>query len=102
MSAAEELAQLRKRIDELDEELVHLLARRFAVTADIGQLKTVQGLASADPQREADHLSHIGEIAKQDGLEPEFVQSLLQKIMTEVVRRHNEIEAASRGYGYEL
>ncbi len=92
MSAAEELAEHRRLIDEIDESLVQLLARRFEVTADIGQLKTAAGLAAVDKQREAEHLAHVGNMAEQAGLDPEIAQMVLQQIIAEVVRRHGEID----------
>ncbi len=91
MSASEELAEHRKLIDEIDESMVRLLARRFEVTADIGQLKTAAGLAAVDEQREDAHLAHIGKVAEQAGLDPEIAQMVLRQIIAEVVRRHIEI-----------
>jgi chorismate mutase/prephenate dehydratase len=38
------LASLRSEIDRLDQELVHLLNRRAAIVAQIGQVKNDQGL----------------------------------------------------------
>lgn len=47
-----ELARARASIDNLDAALVHLLAERFKITRQVGQLKASLGLAPADPARE--------------------------------------------------
>ncbi len=97
MSAAEELAKYRAHIDEIDESLVRLLAQRFEVTTDIGQLKMSAGLDAVDEQRETERLARVAEVAKEAGLDPEFAQSLLRQIIAEVVKRHNEISDQAHG-----
>jgi len=83
-----ELAQLRGQIDTLDAELLDTLARRFAVTDQVGQLKARQGLASVDPQREQQKLQHLRRLASEKGLNDEFIQQLFQHIFNEVVKNH--------------
>src|SRR5262249_45515190 len=46
------LASLRSEIDRLDQELVHLLNRRAAIVAQIGQVKNDQGLEVWSAARE--------------------------------------------------
>ncbi len=48
------LAYLRGRIDEVDDELAVLLARRMALTAAVQDHKEVGGHAGRDPEREAE------------------------------------------------
>ena len=48
------LAYLRGRIDEVDDELAVLLARRVALTAAVQDHKEVGGHAGRDPEREAE------------------------------------------------
>lgn len=50
----EPLAYLRSRIDDVDDELAVLLARRVALTGAVQDLKEVGGHAGRDPQREAE------------------------------------------------
>ena len=44
------LREQRVRIDELDEQLICLLAERFEITKTVGELKTKAGLPAADPK----------------------------------------------------
>ncbi len=46
------LENLRKNVDEIDEELVELLIRRMAVSKKIGVIKAKAGLPIADAARE--------------------------------------------------
>ena len=53
-SGDDPLAYLRGRIDEVDDELAVLLARRAALTAAVQDHKEVGGHAGRDPEREAE------------------------------------------------
>ncbi|HCB34030.1 MAG TPA: chorismate mutase [Acidimicrobiaceae bacterium] len=86
-----ELDRHRRQIDEIDESLVGLLARRFGVTAEIGRYKAANGIAPADARREAEHLTRMRAVAERAGLDPDFAERILRELMAEVVRRHDEI-----------
>jgi chorismate mutase len=83
-----ELADLRKQIDQIDAEIMAVLARRFAVTAKVGELKARHGLNSVDPVREQEKLLLLCKLAKEHGLNANFVQSLFQHVFNEVVKNH--------------
>jgi chorismate mutase len=55
------LAYLRGRIDEVDDELAVLLARRVALTAAVQDHKEVGGHAGRDPEREAEIVQRMAE-----------------------------------------
>jgi chorismate mutase/GNAT superfamily N-acetyltransferase len=55
------LAYLRGRIDEVDDELAVLLARRVALTAAVQDHKEVGGHAGRDPGREAEIVQRMAE-----------------------------------------
>lgn len=52
MGAMEELMKLRKKIDELDMELLNLLNRRMELAREVGQVKAAHHLCLFDPRRE--------------------------------------------------
>ena len=56
------LDTLRRRIDELDEELVRLLSERAACALEIGHEKKLAGLEIYQPSREAEVLAHVQSI----------------------------------------
>lgn len=80
------LAALRARIDRLDAELVDLLARRFEVTAEVGEHKRRTGMPPADTQREAAQVARLRRLAEEAGLDPAFTEKLLRLIIDEVIR----------------
>ncbi len=86
-----ELLQLRDSIDRIDEEIIAALARRFAVTQQVGQLKARHDLESVDPVREQEKLQRLRSQAEQYGINADFVRGLFQQIFDEVVKNHRHL-----------
>ncbi len=61
MGGVEEIAELRRRIDELDREFLRLLDERVMVARKIGRVKGSLGLNVRDPEREREVLERAGE-----------------------------------------
>jgi len=89
-----ELRLLRASIDNLDAALVHLLAERFKCTQKVGKLKAAHQLPAADPNREAEQIKRLRQLAEEADLEPQFAEKFLNFIVQEVVRHHKLIAAA--------
>ena len=86
-----ELLRLRQSIDNMDAALVHLLAERFKITQQVGELKAAHGLPPADPDREVEQIARLRALAEQSHLDPEFAEKFLNFIVAEVVRHHEAI-----------
>lgn len=86
-----ELARLRASIDNLDAALIHIMAERFRITQKVGLLKAAEGLPASDPDREADQIARLRQLAEESHLDPEFAEKLLAFIVSEVVRHHDAI-----------
>lgn len=84
------LQALRAEIDLLDDELVRLLARRFAVTREVGRLKAREDLPAVDADREAAQQQRYRRIAAASGLAPELVAGVFRQVIDEVVREHRQ------------
>lgn len=97
MTEHPELNRLRASIDNMDAALIHLLAERFKITQQVGVLKAREGLPPADPQREARQIARLRSLAEQSHLDPEFAEKLLNFIVSEVVRHHEQIRDAQAG-----
>ena len=82
------LREHRARIDELDEQLICLLAERFEITKTVGELKAETGLPAADPQREKEQIARLHEIARNEGMDPVFGEKVFRLIVDEVIRHH--------------
>jgi chorismate mutase len=85
---AEELAELRHTIDNLDAAIVHLLAERFRCTKTIGALKARHDMASQDPRREAAQVMRMRDLAARSKLDPEFAQKFHAFVVREVIDNH--------------
>jgi chorismate mutase len=87
----EVLAGYRRRIDELDAELMTLLAERFDITKAVGAYKARTGLAPADPERESQQVARLRAIAEEVGMDPAFSENVFRLIVDDVIRHHERI-----------
>ena len=89
-AAMSDLDRLRGRLDELDAGLVELLAERFSLSRQVGELKRSNDLAPRDGEREARQMQRIRELAREHGVSPELAESLLRLIVDAVVVEHEK------------
>lgn len=87
----EQLLEVREKIDQVDRQLVLLLAERFGLTSTVGHLKANSDLEAVDPQREAQKLQTLRTLAQEQDLNPDLVADLFTRIMAEVVQNHRRI-----------
>lgn len=87
----EKLEDLRKRIDEIDDQLVDLVSQRIDLAGDILEKKEKAGKKIRDPGREQRVLEKVREKAKGEDLDPEFVESLTRLIISETAGRQEEM-----------
>lgn len=91
-----ELERMRNSIDNMDAALVHLLAERFKITQQVGELKARHGLPPADPVREAQQIARLRSLALEARLDPEFAEKFLTFVVAEVVNHHRAIGRRQR------
>ena len=61
MDAKEKIESLRNYINELDDRMLDLLVRRFAVSREIGEIKASSGLNIGNPNREQEIIDRLTE-----------------------------------------
>jgi len=83
------IADLRRRIDDLDELLVRTLSARAACALEIGRQKKLLGLEIYQPSREADVLAHVQKI-NPGPLNNESMKRLFERIIDEARRLERE------------
>lgn len=76
----EDLAISRKKINELDQQLVKLLEERFSVVIEINNYKTKHDLPVFDAKREQQVLAKVAELADDSAILP-YLQKIYQEIM---------------------
>ena len=85
-----DLRQYRATIDNLDAALIHILAERFRTTKAVGAYKASLELPAADPKREAQQVERLRKLAAESDLDPDFAEKLLNFIINEVIRHHEQ------------
>lgn len=78
-----DLLALRNQIDELDSQLVELLAKRAQVTTQVGLIKAQTGMPTYVPAREAELIASRRQQAESQNVSPDLVEDLLRRIMRE-------------------
>ena len=87
----EGLKTLRHQIDEVDQELVELLAKRMRISREIGQFKKEHSMPVLQMGRHDEIMQTRCNAAKEMEMDPEFMKTVLQAIHEESVRQQIEI-----------
>jgi chorismate mutase len=77
-----DMAEWRKRIDEIDLEILKLLNERSQCAVEIGRFKKLHNLPAWAPQREAEILRHVVK-ANPGPLDDAAVRRLFERIIDE-------------------
>ncbi|MDR1729139.1 MAG: bifunctional 3-deoxy-7-phosphoheptulonate synthase/chorismate mutase type II [Prevotellaceae bacterium] len=87
----ENLATLRKQIDEIDMNLIELLAKRMRISREIGQYKKEHDMPVLQTVRYDEIISKRVAQATAMEMSEEFMQTVLEAIHSESVRQQMEI-----------
>jgi chorismate mutase len=77
----QEIKQLRKRIDEVDEQILQSLSKRAEICRSIGLVKEKHGIPVQDFPRETDVYARIREKAEELRLDPAHVEAIYRQIV---------------------
>lgn len=87
-----DLADLRRRIDDLDRQLVEVLSQRIAVCHEVARLKEHSDTPIIQPDRVRNVLESRRQSAIDSGIDPDFVEDVMRVVLAETHR----IEVAGR------
>lgn len=87
-----ELEILRKNIDKVDEQLMELLGKRFALTEKVGQFKVSNAVNSVDPEREKAVIAKWTNLAAANGVDEVFAQKVARLVIDAVVGNHDRLK----------
>ena len=90
-TSTEGITTLRKQIDELDNQLMELLAKRMRVCREIGHYKEEENMPVLQADRCNEMLDKRGAQGSLLGMGPEFVAHVFESIHEESVRQQIEI-----------
>ena len=82
IETAMDIADWRKKIDEIDRGLVRLLNERARCSVEIGKIKRQNGLPIQEPNREQEVLQQAFD-ANQGPLADQAIQRILERIVEE-------------------
>jgi chorismate mutase len=77
----ENIRRLRKKVDEVDEQILRSLSQRAEICRSIGLVKDKHGLPIQDFPRENDVYAHIRGRAAELGLDPSHVEAIYRQIV---------------------
>ena len=90
-STTEGIKQLRRQLDEIDDKVVELLARRMSICREIGQYKKDHNMTVFQAGRYREILEKYGTKGALCGLDPKFVAAIFESIHQESVRQQIDI-----------
>lgn len=90
-AAAESLNSLRSQIDEVDNSLVELLAKRMHISREIGEYKRDHDMTVVQTGRYTEILDKRGVHGVLCGMSPDFVKRVFEAIHEESVRQQIEV-----------
>ena len=85
------LESLRGRIDDIDHEIMEVLAQRMGIVRQIGQYKKENKVTALQINRWAQIMEDRSRLAEKLNLDDAFVKSLFQLIHEDSVRQQSEI-----------
>ena len=91
VEATESISQLRKQIDELDNQLMDLLTKRMRVSREIAEYKKLHNMTVVQTTRYSEILDKRGAQGALCGMSPDFIRDIYEHIHEESVRQQLEI-----------
>ena len=82
----EKILSLRRKIDEIDEQILRLLKERVEVCRNIGKTKREHGIPVRDYEREDELYAKVLKRASELGLNPQEVKAVYREIVAIGIR----------------
>ena len=94
-----DLDGLRRRLSEVDAQLVELVAQRQRIVGDIGAHKLQAGIATRDYQREKRVLDGARQQASTVGLNPDLAEQILKLLIQSSLTSQEQARVVAEGQG---
>lgn len=86
-----QLDVLRRQLDDLDGQLISLLAERFKITDLVGIYKSQHNLDPIDSIRERSQQERIRSLAHEYSVDVALANRIMRLVINEVVKRHKMV-----------
>lgn len=93
------LEDLRRRINELDRQILELVGKRQETSREIIRVKTATGHATRDYNREREVLVAARETGRQYGVSPQVAENILRLLIRTSLTTQEQASVAAKGAG---
>jgi len=93
------LDDLRRRLNDIDRQLISLVAERKAVSSEVARVKRATGHPTRDYEREREVILGVRGIASEQGVSPALAEELLSLLIRSSLTTQEQASVAARGAG---
>jgi chorismate mutase/prephenate dehydrogenase len=93
------LDDLRQRLNDIDRQLISLVAERKAVSGEVARVKRATGHPTRDYEREREVILGVRGIASELGVSPALAEELLRLLIRSSLTTQEQASVAARGAG---
>src|SRR6187399_1748469 len=93
------LDELRQQLDQLDGEMIALMARRQQIAREVAAAKRASGTPTRDYQREREVVLGVRRRAEQMGLPGELAEKVLRLLIRSSLATQEQVSVATHGAG---
>ncbi|HEV2285962.1 MAG TPA: prephenate dehydrogenase/arogenate dehydrogenase family protein [Steroidobacteraceae bacterium] len=93
------LDDLRQRLNDIDRQLIGLVAERKAVSEQVAQVKRSTGRSVRDYEREREVILGVRAIATERGVSPELAEQMLRLLIRSSLTTQEHASVVARGAG---
>lgn len=93
------LDQLRQQLDQLDGDIISLMARRQAIAREVAAAKRATGYPTRDYQREREVILGARRRAEQQGLSGDVAEKVLRLLIRSSLTTQEQVSVATHGVG---
>jgi len=99
MLTADELSELRDRLDEIDTAIIDLIAERLAVVKSVGDHKLRTGAPLRHYEREREVIERGMARAEQQGISPRLAREVMETLIHHAIGDQENHQLAQSGHG---
>jgi chorismate mutase / prephenate dehydrogenase len=93
------LDDLRRRLNDIDRQLIALVAERKAISSEVARVKRATGYPTRDYEREREVIVGIRGTASELGVSPALAEELLRLLIRSSLTTQEQASVAARGAG---
>ena len=93
------LEELRRRVSDIDRQLIQLVAERRNVSEEVAQVKRATGRSVRDYEREREVILGVRTMAEERGVSPALAEQLLRLLIRSSLTTQERSSVAARGAG---